>query len=754
MTGTTDAIRVLHVDDASDVADLTATALEREDDRIEVITALDAESALETLASRAIDCIVSDYEMPGQDGIAFLNVVRERDGDIPFILFTGKGSEVIASDAIAAGVTDYLQKRGGMDQYTLLANRIQNAVESARHRRTNGEHERRLEMLIHVLPGIVYRCRTQSPWQMENVAGDCETLTGYAAAALETDTVGWETDIVHPDDREAAVQDIEDALEAGRQFDVTYRILMMDGDTKWVRERGGRDCTGRIPGERLEGFITDITEQKKRERALRETQDRFDLVMQSAELGVWDWMVQTDEITINEQWATMLGYSLEELEPTLSTWESRVHPDDLPRVWETLNEHLAGETDYYESDQRMLTKSGDWKWIRDIGTVVERGDDGTPIRATGIHLDISERRRHEEALRELHSIATDRTRYDTETAICERTIEAAETILEFDLCVINLEEDGMLPITALSKGVPPDGATTMAVDEGIVGKTYRSDESFLFDDVQTVERANPQGPYRGAISVPIGDYGVFQVVSEEVGHFDEDDRELAELLVEHTVQAFDRLTAEAELKQQNEQLNEFASVVSHDLRNPLNVAQGRLELAAEECDSDQLPHIDRALDRMATLIDDVLTLAREGVAVTDLVTVELAATLDKSWQYVETGDATLVMEMTHAIQADEGRLQQLFENLIRNAIDHGGPDVTITAGDLDTGFYVEDDGPGIPPNQREAVFEAGYSTSTNGTGFGLRIVKQIVDAHGWAIEATDGQEGGARFEITAVEIVD
>lgn len=205
---------------------------------------------------------------------------------------------------------------------------------------------------------------------------------------------------------------------------------------------------------------------------------------------------------------------------------------------------------------------------------------------------------------------------------------------------------------------------------------------------------------------------------------------------------------EETLRRQRDQLDEFASVLSHDLRNPLNVAQGRLELAREEYDSEHLDAIARAHDRMELLIDDLLALAREGVEVAEPESVELASLIENCWQSVDTAAATLVVDSDRTIQADRSRLAQLLENLFRNAVEHGGDDVTITVGDLDDGFYVADDGPGVPETDRDQIFESGYSTNTDGTGYGLSIVQKIVDAHGWNIQATESEAGGAQFEIT------
>jgi signal transduction histidine kinase len=151
---------------------------------------------------------------------------------------------------------------------------------------------------------------------------------------------------------------------------------------------------------------------------------------------------------------------------------------------------------------------------------------------------------------------------------------------------------------------------------------------------------------------------------------------------------------------------------------------------------------------MDALIEDILTLAREGDRVNELEDVDLGEVCEACWQHVETAEATLETTTDKTIRADRSRLQQLIENLVRNAVEHGRDDVTVTIGDLETGFYIADDGTGIPADERESVFDAGYSTADDGTGFGLSIVKQVADAHGWDITLTESEAGGARFEIT------
>ena len=207
----------------------------------------------------------------------------------------------------------------------------------------------------------------------------------------------------------------------------------------------------------------------------------------------------------------------------------------------------------------------------------------------------------------------------------------------------------------------------------------------------------------------------------------------------------------ARLETSNQQLEEFASVVSHDLRNPLGVASLRLELAREECDSEHLADVERAHTRMETLINDILTLAREGAVVDEPAPVSLSELCLSCWSHVDTGAATVDVTAEEQILADESRLSQLLENLVRNAVEHGGSDVTVSIGDLPDGFYIEDDGVGIPPDRRDGLLDPDRLGESDDTRIGLRVVRKVADAHGWTVTVTESPDGGARFEFTDVE---
>ncbi|WP_262179000.1 histidine kinase N-terminal 7TM domain-containing protein [Haloarcula laminariae] len=207
---------------------------------------------------------------------------------------------------------------------------------------------------------------------------------------------------------------------------------------------------------------------------------------------------------------------------------------------------------------------------------------------------------------------------------------------------------------------------------------------------------------------------------------------------------------EQQLTRQNERLEKFTGTISHDIRNPLSVAKGRATLLADETDSEHLPPIVDALDRIDTLISETLTLAKQGQTVAETETVRLDTVSHRCWDRVETGGASLTVVDDGEFRADVSRVEQIFENLFRNAIEHCGEDVAVTVGRTGDGFYVSDDGPGIPESERADVLKFGHTSTTDGTGYGLHIVAEIAEAHQWRIDISASRSGGARFTFSGV----
>jgi PAS domain S-box-containing protein len=210
----------------------------------------------------------------------------------------------------------------------------------------------------------------------------------------------------------------------------------------------------------------------------------------------------------------------------------------------------------------------------------------------------------------------------------------------------------------------------------------------------------------------------------------------------------ERRERERRLERKNEFLDEFASVVSHDVATPLGVIENKAQLVEMTGDASHAADIHEAAERVQTMVDELRELATQGRRVGDTCPVELEHVAREAWQSVETTGATLAVESSATIEADRGRLRQLLENLLGNAVEHGSTDdeVTATVGALPDGFYVVDDGPGIAPSDRETVFEQGFTTDSAGTGMGLAIARRIADGHGWRIDVVDSDPEGETGE--------
>ena len=466
-------ITVLHVDDDEAFTELVREYIQYTHDDISVHTAHRGEDALAHLETTDdVDCVVSDYEMPGKNGLELLGAVRDRYPTLPFILFTGKGSEEIAESAINAGVTDYLQKRPGTSQYAMLVNRVRNAV-------------------------AYQRAKTELRRASERTASQFELL----------------------------VETVEH-----------YVIFLLD--------KHGCVQTWNRGAENIEGYTSD----------------------------------------------------------------------------EIIGEHFS--TFYREAD--------------------------------------------------------------VESGVPEQNLGEATT----------------------------HGITNKE------GWRVRKDGSRFWADV-TISTLDQGGELVSYINITR----------------DSTQHRRKQMLLE-----------------ENQQLKDHITALSHDLQSPLSAARGNLELAMDTDDLSRLDAVMRGLNRMQELLDYLTMLANEGRQIMDPKPINFHEVVEAAWSIIDTDVAELVMEENTIFVADRPRLQQLLENLFKNAVEHASSDVIIRTGRLPGGgVYIEDNGPGIPAAKRDRVFEMGYSTAPNGTGIGLAICKQIADAHGWFIEVSEGSDGGARFELSGVE---
>jgi len=462
-------------------------------------------------------------------------------------------------------------------------------------------------------------------------------------------------------------------------------------------------------------------------------------------------------------------------------WEinEEIDPERFESYWHSFE---AGET---RTAEAIHGYNGNAVEVETLTTRVQI--DGDPYNI-GTIKDITLRKTRERQLGQLHDVTRELIEANSKTEIAEITARTAETVLGYESSVVwFVDQTNVLRPTALTEqarrrvddhpGYPVDSETPVA-------ETFKRGESQVIDDVSTIDDGYDRGMARSAAYLPLGKYGVVTIAHDEPAVFDETDLDLASILVSNAKTALRRLESEQDLQRQNERLEAFVDVISHDIPNHLNVAETRLDLGRDG-DTEHLDHVATAHDRIESLIADMRMLVDHGTQIEettwnrlgDVARRCLAASLE------DESVATLSVATEGYVSADESRLKQVFENLFWNAVEHSSTspdsqapedaveygstspdsqarqdavehgDPHIRVGLLDDGFFVADDGPGIPSEDREQVLSPGFTTAEDGhSGFGLAIVREIARAHGWSVEITESDDGGARFEFTGATV--
>jgi PAS domain S-box-containing protein len=372
-----------------------------------------------------------------------------------------------------------------------------------------------------------------------------------------------------------------------------------------------------------------------------------------------------------------------------------------------------------------------------------------------------ERQRFEDRLESLHEISQRLLTAETTTEVAEITIETIADLFDLPVSAFwehDATEDVLRPVAETDEAVRIVGdAPTFERGDALLWESFDSGEIRYHEDLTEHRQPyNPETLLRSEVHVPCGTYGVITSAATEPRAFDDIDIEslrLLEGLVTEAITAVkreERLAARGEtLQQQNERLEEFADIVAHDLRNPLAGAIGFLEIGRETNEPQYFERVEQSLDRIEELIDELLMIARGDRQPVNRRTHQLQPIVEEAWAYTDAPDATLVTgDSLGEIQADETRLLQLFGNLFRNSVEHGGDDVTVEVGTIagEEGLYVADDGPGFPEGIRTELAEFEETDETSEMGIGLMSVTDVVEAHGWNLSAP-ATDQGARIEI-------
>ncbi|WP_049935414.1 PAS domain-containing protein [Haloplanus natans] len=483
------------------------------------------------------------------------------------------------------------------------------------------------------------------------------------------------------------------------------------------------------------GVARDITEQKEQERKLKRIHRRFETVMETMSAAVFLKDADGQYLVMNQACRELFDVEGQDI---VGLTDDDLFPSDTARQARTDDQWVVENGEMIEIEETIPTTAGHTVRLTRKSPVYD--EDGEVVALCGVSTDITERKEREQELQ----------------MVRERFERFAGNVRDgfFLLPTDYSETEYVNPAVERIYGITPEEAYDDPT--AWLRHVHPDDKDELLADMEAQRDGTIQWPVEQEFRIEHPDRGRrwvrahLDVVPDENG----DPTWITGISTDIT----ERKEREKELQRQNSRLNEFASVVSHDLRNPLNVAQARATILQQQAADELQEHLApllNSLERMESIIEDTLTLARQGETVGDMSSISLVDLVGKCWAGVETAEATLEIDEEFTIHGDRDRLRHVFENLFRNAVEHGGEGLTVRVGRAgEDCLYVEDDGPGIPTDDRDAVFEPGYTSATGGTGFGLTIVKRIAEAHGWDVTITDGRDGGARFVFDAVGLND
>ena len=678
--------------------------------------------------------IRSAVERAMEDGDAYdldLRIVRP-DGEVREVRAQGERVDSTQQDnAVLRGVVqDITERKRTEREYRELA----------------GEYEALLETSGDAIFLLDVETSGETPtFEFATLSPGYETQTGLTTAEVRGQTP---REVFGPEEGAELESNYRQCVE--RRGPVSYREeLDIDDDARfWDTSLAPVIVEDDVV--RIVGIARNVTEQVERERALEVANQRLESLIEATPLTVMEIDTAGNVMRWNDEAETMFGWSREEV---LGEFNPMVPEDRQSEFASHRQRALSGERIRGAEIQRETKDGEELDLLLSVAPIREPGGDITSILA--VLEDITEQKELERKLRSLQETAQRLSGAQSSEEIGTIAVEAAEEILGFDITAVweyNEQADTLDPVAASTVTRELTGELPRLRSGDSLGWTaFESGDVRVHEDIVSEASLDVSSTaINSGLFVPLGEFGLIAVGTDSQREFSETDIDLLQVFGSTVAAAFGRANREIRLQRQNERLDQFASVVAHDLRNPLTVATGFTDIARETQDPAHFDKVVDAHDRIERLIEDLLTLARGETTVTEPAELDLDVVATEAWGYVDTDEATLaVRDEVPLVWGEEGRLIQLFENLFRNAVEHGGSDVTVTIGRLSDGegFYVEDDGTGIPPDQRDTVFDHGVTSSEGGTGFGLSIVSDIAKAHDWTVSVTDGTDGGARFEF-------
>lgn len=572
---------------------------------------------------------------------------------------------------------------------------------------------------------------------------------------------GWRQ-VMHPDELSRVTEKWNAALQSGEPWEDVFPLRSRDGTYRWFLSRAQpiRDDEGRIT--RWFGTNTDVTEHRAAEAAVKEREEQLNLALEAGQLGFWDWNIVSGAVQFGGQWFSMLGYTMDEIEPHVSAWERLIHPDEKEFVMRVLEDHLEGRTPLYSCTYRLRQKNGSWRWILARGRVVERDAQGRPLRAIGINADMTEQRAAEESARK--SEARLRQAQDAGgIGIHEYDVVNDAVFWDTMVCDIwGIPHDMKVTYDVFKAGVHPEDwervneAVEKALDpvaEGIYAAEYRVISQR--DGIVRHVAATGQTTFEGNKAIRL--IGTIRDVTAE-------------------------RAAEAALREAKEQAeaaniakSEFLANMSHEIRTPMNAIVGLTNLLGNpRLKPEQQGHFVDTLkvssQQLMELISDLLDLSKieseqlrlESIPFNMRHLVDEVAKI-QSIRAMEKGLSLVLDYRCHQEQVigDPLRVKQVVMNLISNAVkftEKGTVTLCIMGEHVENSLtrfeiQVRDTGVGIRAEQLDSIFgkftqaDSSITRKFGGTGLGLSIAKKLAEAMGGDITVVSTYGQGSCFTV-------
>jgi two-component system cell cycle sensor histidine kinase/response regulator CckA len=681
---------------------------------------------------------------------------RDERWATPLIVLADGADEALEAAARQAGAADVIT--GPELSAPLLRRAVRYAAREARREAALGESRRALETLLSNLPGMAYRCRNEAGWTVEFASRGAEALTGWRAEDLVGNARVAYGDLVHPDDREYLWQNVQDAVDHGRPFEVEYRLVRRDGRVCWVAEQGRAVQGG--DGTVLEGYVFEVTQRKAVEQALRTGEAQFRAMFEEAPIGMALLDMDGYMTRTNRVFQALLGYTGEELAATI--FSQVTHPEDLATDWELFGDLVAADIAHYQVLKRYLRRDGTVVWGM-LSMSLVRGPDGAPRYAIGMVENVTDRR-------------------EAETALRLREHEF-RSLLEHGRDVISiLEPDGDLRFTS------PAVERVLGYGRTELAGTYLG-ELVHPDDVPAMlemfERAieAPGRPKLAELRVRHRD-GSWRTL-ETVGTSLIDDPAVQGIVV-NSRDVTERREAEEALRRSEQQLlqvqkmeavGRLAGGVAHDFNNLLTAIRGNAELLLADLPADSqsredVEEIRRAADRAAALTRQLLAFSRRQVLQPRMLDLNRSvAEMQRMLRRLLGEDVELATRLDphlRHVRADPAQVEQVILNLVVNARDAmpDGGVVMVCTSNMELGeelrrryayvvpgeyvlLEVGDTGHGMDPATLEMAFEPFFTTKPTGkgTGLGLSMVYGIVKQSGGYVWIDSEAGRGTRVRV-------